>query len=156
MCSVAISKVSYQFWDVFLGLFNILFYCVLVVFSFFFCLFMLRICYSSLKVRKVGSGVLYRIFILRFCDIQMVLYVGKIMCWKYSFNLGQGFVVLVVDLLMSHWRCVNIVLRFMFYYGGEMFYLLRFLCIYNGQKCVLSIVLIVVPSFNLVCFEDAS
>ena len=62
----------------------------------------------------------------------------------------------MVDLLMSHWRCVNIVLRFMFYYGGEMFYLLRFLCIYNGQKCVLSIVLIVVPSFNLVCFEDAS
>ena len=35
----------------------------------FFCLFMLRICYSSLKVRKVGSGVLYRIFILRFGDI---------------------------------------------------------------------------------------
>ena len=51
---------------------------------------------------------------------------------------------------------MNIVLQFMFYYGGEMFYLLRFLCIYNGQKCVLSIVLIVVPSFNLVCFEDAS
>ena len=35
----------------------------------FFCLFILRICYSSLKVRKVGSDVLYRIFILRFGDI---------------------------------------------------------------------------------------
>ena len=30
-----------------------------------------------LKVRKVGSDVLYRIFILRFGDNQVVLYVGK-------------------------------------------------------------------------------
>ena len=51
---------------------------------------------------------------------------------------------------------MNIVVRFMFYYGEEMFYLLRFLCIYNGQKCVLCIVLIVVPFFNLICFEGAS
>ena len=68
MCCVAIGKVCCEFWDIFLGLFNILFYCVPVVFS-FFCLFILRICYSSLKVRKVGSDVLYRIFILRFGDI---------------------------------------------------------------------------------------